>query len=142
MVYSKSKQQVHIYNTQHTKIHSMHEMHHTTHLHCTHIIALCNSLTHCFCMHVYCVLLYKAGDTHLGGEDFDNKLVMHFVDEFKKKYKKDLQQSDRALRRLRTACERAKRTLSSSTTASIEIDSLYEGTLYTYQHNTIQHKFY
>jgi len=68
-----------------------------------------------------------AGDTHLGGEDFDNKLVMHFVDEFKKKHKKDMTSSDRALRRLRTACERAKRTLSSSTTASIEIDSLYEG---------------
>jgi len=68
-----------------------------------------------------------AGDTHLGGEDFDNSLVMHFVDEFKKKHKKDLQTSDRALRRLRTACERAKRTLSAQTTATIEIDSLFEG---------------
>lgn len=68
-----------------------------------------------------------AGDTHLGGEDFDNRMVMHFVEEFKKKHKKDITKSDRALRRLRTACERAKRTLSSSTTASIEIDSLFEG---------------
>merc|ERR1711962_1223162 len=68
-----------------------------------------------------------AGDTHLGGEDFDNRMVDHFVQEFKRKYKKDPQDNKRALRRLRTACERAKRTLSSSTQASIEIDSLYEG---------------
>nr|AIA61348.1 heat shock cognate protein 70 [Orius sauteri] len=68
-----------------------------------------------------------AGDTHLGGEDFDNRMVNHFAQEFKRKYKKDLTQNKRALRRLRTACERAKRTLSSSTQASIEIDSLYEG---------------
>jgi heat shock protein 1/8 len=68
-----------------------------------------------------------AGDTHLGGEDFDNTMVMHFVDEFKRKHKKDLSTSDRALRRLRTACERAKRTLSAQTTATIEIDSLFEG---------------
>ncbi|XP_077307375.1 heat shock 70 kDa protein-like [Lithobates pipiens] len=68
-----------------------------------------------------------AGDTHLGGEDFDNRMVNHFVEEFKRKHKKDISQNKRALRRLRTACERAKRTLSSSTQASIEIDSLYEG---------------
>ncbi|BES97519.1 heat shock [Nesidiocoris tenuis] len=68
-----------------------------------------------------------AGDTHLGGEDFDNRMVNHFAQEFKRKYKKDLTQNKRALRRLRTSCERAKRTLSSSTQASIEIDSLYEG---------------
>ncbi|MBN3279767.1 HSP70 protein, partial [Polyodon spathula] len=68
-----------------------------------------------------------AGDTHLGGEDFDNRMVNHFIEEFKRKYKKDLGQNKRAVRRLRTACERAKRTLSSSTQASIEIDSLYEG---------------
>ncbi|KAH1019227.1 hypothetical protein HUJ04_009075 [Dendroctonus ponderosae] len=68
-----------------------------------------------------------AGDTHLGGEDFDNRMVNHFVQEFKRKYKKDLASNKRALRRLRTACERAKRTLSSSTQASIEIDSLFEG---------------
>lgn len=68
-----------------------------------------------------------AGDTHLGGEDFDNRMVKHFCDEFKRKFKKDLQSNPRALRRLRTACERAKRTLSSSTEASIEIDALMEG---------------
>ena len=68
-----------------------------------------------------------AGDTHLGGEDFDNRLVNHLTAEFKRKNKKDLTSSARALRRLRTACERAKRTLSSSTQTSIEIDSLFEG---------------
>ncbi|CAD5226358.1 unnamed protein product [Bursaphelenchus xylophilus] len=68
-----------------------------------------------------------AGDTHLGGEDFDNRMVNHFVQEFKRKHKKDLATNPRALRRLRTACERAKRTLSSSTQASIEIDSLFDG---------------
>jgi len=68
-----------------------------------------------------------AGDTHLGGEDFDNRLVNHFVQEFKRKYKKDLTENKRSLRRLRTACERAKRTLSSSAQASIEIDSLLDG---------------
>ena len=68
-----------------------------------------------------------AGDTHLGGEDFDNRMVDHFVEEFKRKHKKDLSTNGRALRRLRTSCERAKRTLSSSTQASIELDSLFEG---------------
>ncbi|CAH0731690.1 unnamed protein product, partial [Brenthis ino] len=68
-----------------------------------------------------------AGDTHLGGEDFDNRLVNHLAEEFQRKYKKDLRSNPRALRRLRTAAERAKRTLSSSTEASLEIDALYEG---------------
>nr|CAI5855418.1 unnamed protein product [Callosobruchus analis] len=68
-----------------------------------------------------------AGDTHLGGEDFDNRLVNHFAEEFKRKYKKDFRSNPRAIRRLRTAAERAKRTLSSSTEATIEIDALYEG---------------
>ena len=68
-----------------------------------------------------------AGDTHLGGEDFDNRLVNFFIQEFKRKTKKDISGNQRALRRLRTACERAKRTLSSSAQTSIEIDSLYEG---------------
>merc|ERR1712135_76595 len=68
-----------------------------------------------------------AGDTWVGGEDFDNKMVNHFVQEFSRKHKKDLSSNPRSLRRLRTACERAKRTLSSSSQASIEIDSLYEG---------------
>merc|ERR1711892_1542020 len=68
-----------------------------------------------------------AGDTHLGGEDFDNRMVDHFVNEFKRKHKKDMSGNKRALRRLRTACERAKRTLSASAQANIEIDSLFEG---------------
>ena len=68
-----------------------------------------------------------AGDTHLGGEDFDNRMVNHFAQEFKRKYKKDISGNARALRRLRTACERAKRTLSSTAQTTIEIDSLYEG---------------
>ena len=63
----------------------------------------------------------------MGGEDFDNRMVNHFVEEFKRKYKHDITKNQRAVRRLRTACERAKRTLSSSTQASIEIDSLFEG---------------
>merc|ERR1712098_822017 len=68
-----------------------------------------------------------AGDTHLGGEDFDNRLVEHFIKEFKRKHKKDIKGNKRALRRMRTACERAKRTLSASAQANIEIDSLFEG---------------
>lgn len=68
-----------------------------------------------------------AGDTHLGGEDFDNRLVNFLADEFKRKHKKDLRSNPKSLRRLRTAAERAKRTLSSSTEANIEIDALYEG---------------
>ena len=68
-----------------------------------------------------------AGDTHLGGEDFDTLMVEFFAEEFKKKTKMDLSKNMRALRRLRTACETAKRTLSSSTVANIELDSLHEG---------------
>ena len=69
-----------------------------------------------------------AGNAQLGGEDFDNHMVNHFITEFKRKHKKDISENKRAVRRLRTACEHAKRTLSSSTQASIEIDSLYEET--------------
>lgn len=69
-----------------------------------------------------------AGDTHLGGEDFDNRMVAHFAKEFQRKTKKDLTSNPRAMRRLRTACEKAKRTLSSSAQATVEIDSLFEGT--------------
>eukprot|EP00768_Dysnectes_brevis_P004963 gnl/Dysnectes_brevis/358_a396_5154.p1 GENE.gnl/Dysnectes_brevis/358_a396_5154~~gnl/Dysnectes_brevis/358_a396_5154.p1 ORF type:complete len:663 (+),score=193.32 gnl/Dysnectes_brevis/358_a396_5154:1129-3117(+) len=68
-----------------------------------------------------------AGDTHLGGEDFDSRMVNFFVADFKRKYRKDITGNPRAMRRLRTACERAKRALSASQTASIEVDSLYEG---------------
>jgi len=67
------------------------------------------------------------GDTHLGGEDFDQRMMQHFVQEFKNKHKKDISTSDRAMRRLRSACERAKITLSSSPRATVEIDSLFEG---------------
>lgn len=68
-----------------------------------------------------------SGNTHLGGEDFDNRLVTHFLNEFKRKHKIDISNNPRSLRRLRNASERAKRTLSSATQASIEIDSLYDG---------------
>jgi heat shock protein 1/8 len=68
-----------------------------------------------------------SGNTHLGGEDFDNCLVSHFVKEFYKKYKKDLSSNPRSMRRLKNACENAKRTLSSSVYTSIEIDSLFDG---------------
>lgn len=73
-------------------------------------------------------VLSTGGDTHLGGEDFDNLMVDYFVAEFKRKNRgKDLSQSSRSLKRLRNACERAKRTLSSSTNATIEIDALFDG---------------
>ncbi|KAG8834311.1 Heat shock protein sks2 [Serendipita sp. 399] len=68
-----------------------------------------------------------AGDTHLGGEDFDNNLLDHFKNEFKKKTKHDISDDPRALRRLRSACERAKRTLSSVAQTTVEVDSLYQG---------------
>ncbi|KAG9912347.1 heat shock protein 70, partial [Aureobasidium melanogenum] len=68
-----------------------------------------------------------AGDTHLGGQDFDTNLLEHFKKEFTRKTKKDLSGDARALRRLRTACERAKRTLSNGTQATVEIDSLFDG---------------
>jgi heat shock 70kDa protein 1/2/6/8 len=67
------------------------------------------------------------GNTHLGGEDIDNRLVKWCLDDFKRKYKKDISDSARAVRRLRTACERAKRILSSSMQTTIEVDSLHEG---------------
>mmetsp|Transcript_28691 Transcript_28691/g.68505 ORF Transcript_28691/g.68505 Transcript_28691/m.68505 type:complete len:657 (-) Transcript_28691:100-2070(-) len=68
-----------------------------------------------------------AGDTHLGGEDFDNRLVSHCIQDFKRKHKKDPSDNARALRRIRTACERAKRTLSSATQTTIEVDSAFDG---------------
>eukprot|EP00604_Paraphysomonas_vestita_P003497 CAMPEP_0174820568 /NCGR_PEP_ID=MMETSP1107-20130205/4486_1 /TAXON_ID=36770 /ORGANISM="Paraphysomonas vestita, Strain GFlagA" /LENGTH=647 /DNA_ID=CAMNT_0016036169 /DNA_START=48 /DNA_END=1991 /DNA_ORIENTATION=- len=72
-------------------------------------------------------VMATAGDTHLGGEDFDNRLVDYFVSEFKRKYHKDISTNQRALRRLRTSCERAKRLLSSNLSAQIDVDSLYDG---------------
>lgn len=68
-----------------------------------------------------------ASDLNLGGEDFDNMLLEYFAKEFKKKHKLDLHTSPKAMRRLKTQCERAKKTLSSSKKALIEIDSLFEG---------------
>ncbi|MFS8013978.1 putative Heat shock protein 70 family [Helianthus anomalus] len=65
-----------------------------------------------------------AGDTHLGGEDFDNRMVDHCVREFKRRWNKDLTRNQRALGRLRFACEKAKRILSSTTQTSIELDCL------------------
>jgi len=72
-----------------------------------------------------------AGDTHLGGEDFDSIIVKHFAEEFKKKHNKDITENKRAMRRLRTACENAKKTISVASVASIEIDSLFEGIDFT-----------
>ena len=72
-------------------------------------------------------VIATAGDTHLGGEDFDNRLVSWCLQEFKRKHKKDPSGNNRALRRLRTACERAKRTLSSSAETTIEVDALFDG---------------
>nr|POF03176.1 heat shock cognate 70 kda protein [Quercus suber] len=68
-----------------------------------------------------------AGDTHLGGEDFVNRMVNHFVDKFKKEKKKDISGSPKALSKLRTACSRAMRKLSSNENTTIDIMSLYEG---------------
>jgi len=68
-----------------------------------------------------------AGDTNFGGKDFDSCMVNYFIQEFKKQHKKDIASNKLAVFRLRTACEQAKQTLSSSTQASIEIDSLFEG---------------
>lgn len=68
-----------------------------------------------------------AGDGHLGGEDIDNRLVEYAMSEFKKKSKIDISDNKRALRRLKTACEKAKRTLSTASNASIEIDALADG---------------
>ncbi|KAJ4801133.1 Heat shock 70 kDa protein [Rhynchospora pubera] len=73
------------------------------------------------------VVRATAGDTHLGGEDFDDRLVDHCVKEFKTKYKKDITGNAKSLRRLRTACERAKRILSFSSRATIQVDCLYDG---------------
>ena len=72
-------------------------------------------------------VLSTSGDNHLGGEDIDNRMVDHFVTEFKRKHKHDLTTNPKALRRLRTACEKAKRALSSTAHTTVEIDSLYDG---------------
>ncbi|KAA0198298.1 Heat shock protein 70 [Fasciolopsis buskii] len=66
------------------------------------------------------------GDKHLNGEEFDSRLVNHFIREFKCKHTKDISDNERDLRSLQTVCEPAKRTLSSSAQANFEINSLYE----------------
>merc|ERR1719162_634249 len=68
-----------------------------------------------------------AGDPHLGGEDFDNRMLSHCISDFRRKFKVDPSRNQRAIRRLRTQCERAKRQLSSQTQATIEVDSLHDG---------------
>ena len=72
-------------------------------------------------------VLATSGDCHLGGEDIDNRLVKHFTNEFKRKHKKDLSGNPRSVKRLKVACERLKRTLSSANQAQIELESLFEG---------------
>ena len=72
-------------------------------------------------------VLATSGDSHLGGSDIDQILTSYCCKEFKKKYKKDITTNPRSLKRLLNACEAAKRTLSSSTSANIEIDSLFDG---------------
>jgi len=72
-------------------------------------------------------VLATAGDTHLGGEDFDNRLVEFCIQDFKKKHKLDVRESARSMRRLRTACESAKRSLSGAARVTIEVDTLFEG---------------
>lgn len=72
-------------------------------------------------------VMATAGDTHLGGEDFDNALVDHCTKDFKRKHKKDMTSNPRSMRRLRTQCEQAKRTLSAAVRATIEVDSLFDG---------------
>lgn len=74
-----------------------------------------------------CTVVHNCGDPHLGGEDFDSRMVDHLSKEFERKHKVTIVNNPRALRRLRTACERAKRTLSSSTSATVEIDALFDG---------------
>ena len=67
------------------------------------------------------------GDTHLGGEDLDNRLVEYFLEDIKKRHDRELEPNGKAARRLRSACERLKRNLSSSQQGSIELESLFEG---------------
>ena len=71
------------------------------------------------------------GDAHLGGEDFDNRLVKHFVQEFKRKLKKDPTTNKKSMRRLQTACEKLKRNLSSGNQAQLEIESFFDGVDFT-----------
>jgi heat shock 70kDa protein 1/2/6/8 len=76
-------------------------------------------------------VLATGGDTHLGGEDFDNNVVDHLAEDIKRKLRQDVKGNPRALRRLRTAVERGKRVLSSGSSTTIEIDSLIDGKDYS-----------
>ena len=71
------------------------------------------------------------GDTHLGGSDIDNTIVDYLCDDIKKRYKKDVRENARALKRLNIAAEKAKKTLSSSTTTSVDVESLFDGVDYS-----------
>ena len=86
---------------------------------------------HPYVVPVWPQVLATAGDTHLGGEDFDNALVQWVSKEFLRKQKKDVTTSPRAMRRLHTSCERAKRMLSTSHTATIEVESIMDGEVTT-----------
>lgn len=77
-------------------------------------------------------VLATGGDGHLGGEDMDNELMKYCAEEFRKRNKLDISTNQRALRRLKTACERAKRTLSTTSSTQIEIDSLMDGVDFTF----------
>lgn len=72
-------------------------------------------------------VMATSGDTHLGGEDFDSRLVDYCCEQFKRKHKKDIKENPRSLRRLRTACERAKRILSATENANVNVDAIMEG---------------
>jgi heat shock protein 1/8 len=87
----------------------------------THDVSLLSIADGCF------TVLATAGDSHLGGEDIDTNLVEYLMKEFKRKHKTDLHESVKAIRRLRTAAERAKRNLSTAASVTVEIDSLYDG---------------
>jgi heat shock protein 1/8 len=77
-------------------------------------------------------VIATSGDTHLGGEDFDNRLVDYLCQEFQEKHNLNLRENKKALRKLRGACEKAKIALSSSTRAMIDIDSLHAGIDFNY----------
>ena len=72
-------------------------------------------------------VLAVVGDTKLGGEDFDNNMVCHFIEKFIKEKERDISNKPRSLRRLRAACEKAKRVLSTNTRTVVEIDALDDG---------------
>lgn len=72
-------------------------------------------------------VLSTSGDTHLGGEDFDQRIMDYFIKLVKKKHNKDISKDNRALGKLRRECERAKRALSSQHQVRVEIESLFDG---------------